>query len=211
MSDLSIKFSKLNLNTSLHYTLLKIGIVLIFVIAILFSPSISHSGQTRGEVYNFHFTSIDGIDMPMKLFKNKVILVVNTASKCGYTSQYDQLQEVWDAYKEQGLVIIGVPSNDFFQEPGDETKIKNFCELNFNINFPMTSKVSVVGKNAHEFYKWAHKSLGAAKAPKWNFHKYLLSHNGDLVSSFSSSVSPKGSELEQAIVRELAKIDSQTM
>ena len=117
--------------------------------------------------YDFNFESIEGGIIPLSDFTGNVILLVNTASECGFTNQYEGLQSLWDEFKSDGLVIIGVPSNDFGgQEPGTNVQIKNFCEVNFNINFPMTAKAIVKGNGAHPFYKWANDELGWRARPK---------------------------------------------
>ena len=110
-------------------------------------------------VYDFEFNSIDGNKIKLNGFKNKVLVVVNVASRCGYTPQYEGLQMVWSNYKNKNLVVIGVPTNNFKQEPGNNKEIKDFCETNFGINFPMTEKTNVIGKDAHPFYKWAKKIM----------------------------------------------------
>ncbi|MEQ9447991.1 MAG: glutathione peroxidase, partial [Rhodospirillaceae bacterium] len=123
--------------------------------------------------HDFSFSAIEGGELPMSQFAGKAVLVVNTASFCGYTPQYTGLQALWDEYRDKGLVVLGVPANNFGgQEPGSDEEIKQFCEVNFSVDFPMTSKESVAGADAHAFYKWAAVTLGTDKAPKWNFHKY---------------------------------------
>lgn len=150
-----------------------------------------------GGAHQFEFTSIDGEPLPLSNFVGKTLLVVNTASRCGFTSQYAELQSLWEKYQDQGLVVLGVPSNDFMsQEPGSENEIKAFCTVNFNVNFPMTSKVHVKGKDAHPFYLWAKKQSGA---PRWNFHKYLLNDQGDLVAAYSSVTGPLSNKVVKAV------------
>ena len=126
---------------------------------------------------------------------------VNTASKCGFTGQYDGLQSLWESYQDRGLVVVGVPSNDFgSQEPGSKEEIKEFCEVNFNVNFPMTSKAVVKGDEAHPFYQWAKEGAGG---PMWNFHKYLITPDGEMVKGFSSLVGPESKKLTKAIEKVL--------
>jgi glutathione peroxidase len=140
--------------------------------------------------------------MPLSSFKGKTLLVVNTASECGYTPQYADLEKTWKTYKDRGLVIIGVPSNDFGgQEPGSEAEIKKFCEANYDVDFPLTTKNAVKGEAAHPFYKWAGHQAGE---PKWNFHKYLIAPDGTLVGGYASKVKPDAPELVQAIEASLA-------
>src|SRR3546814_896623 len=128
----------------------------------------------------------------MSSFKGQVVLVVNTASRCGLTPQYRELQGLWERYKARGLVVLGVPCNDFgAQEPGTAEEIVSFCQVNYDIDFPLTSKQSVIGADAHPFYKWVAEVAGEDALPKWNFHKYLIGPNGDLVQVFGSKVPPE--------------------
>jgi len=150
--------------------------------------------------YDFAFTSIEGAPLPLAKFKGKPVLIVNTASKCGLTPQYAGLETLEKTYGPKGLVLIGVPSNDFGgQEPGTEAEIKTFCDTKYGVTFPMTRKEKVVGGAAHPFYKWAAETLGPANVPKWNFHKYLIDADGELIAAFGSRVEPKARELAQAI------------
>ncbi len=159
-----------------------------------------------GTAFDFNFTSIDGKPMPLSAYQGRVMLMVNTASFCGFTQQYEGLQKLYDTYEAKGLVIVGVPSNDFGgQEPGSEGKIKEFCEGTFGITFPMTEKNVVKGAAAHPFYKWATGVLGPKAAPGWNFHKYLIGRDGRIVQSFFSGTAPDSKELIAAIEAELAK------
>ncbi len=152
--------------------------------------------------HEFAFTSIDGTPLPLSGFAGKVVLVVNTASRCGFTPQYSGLQALWNRYREHGLVVLGVPSNDFGgQEPSSETEIKSFCEINFGIDFPMTEKTRVSGSSAHPFYVWAGNELGFMAKPRWNFHKYLVAPDGRLVDWFSSFTGPSAGRLVAAVER----------
>ncbi|MFY7843043.1 MAG: glutathione peroxidase [Rhabdochlamydiaceae bacterium] len=162
---------------------------------------ISAEKKMEENVYGFEFVSIDGKKkIKMGDFKGKVILVVNTASKCGLTSQYADLEKLYQEYKDKGLVIIGVPSNDFGrQEPGHAEEIASFCQLNYGVTFFLTQKEHVSGKDAHPFYKWAKKILGFGTAPKWNFHKYLINKEGHLIDYFHSTTSPQSVRLKKAI------------
>ena len=155
--------------------------------------------------WDFTFTSIDGKPMPLSEFRGKVVLVVNTASFCGYTRQYKTLQALHEKYEAKGFAVIGVPSNDFNQETKDEAEIKGFCEGMFGFTFPLTDKNVVKGDSAHPFYKWAREAMGADKTPKWNFHKYLIGRDGRIVASYVSSVEPDGVELVGAVERELGR------
>ena len=150
--------------------------------------------------YDFTFKDLDGSNLSLSEYKQKVIVVVNVASKCGFTSQYDDMQKVWDEYQKKGVVMIGVPSNDFGnQEPGNSEDIKNFCESKFGITFPMTEKVSVKGDDAHPFYKWAVKNHGKSAIPKWNFHKIIVDREGKVSETFSSITSPSSKKFIKAI------------
>lgn len=160
--------------------------------------STDHASKTA---YEFSFNHLNE-DKKLNLsdFKEKVILVVNTASKCGFTSQYADLEKLYEEYKHKGLVIIGVPSNDFgSQEPGSNEEISTFCRLNYGVTFPMTEKEIVSGDDPHPFYKWAREILGFGTAPKWNFHKYLINREGKLIDYFHSTTSPKNERFKKAI------------
>ena len=153
--------------------------------------------------YDYTFNNIDGNKLELKDYKNKVILVVNVASRCGYTSQYEGLQKIWTNYEKKNLVVIGVPTNNFKQEPGSNKEIKNFCETNFGIDFPMTEKIDVIGKNAHPFYKWAKDNHGMGAIPKWNFHKIIIGKNGKIVDTFASFTKPTSSKFIRVIEKEI--------
>ena len=154
-------------------------------------------------VYDFEFNGIDGNKIELSDFKNKVLVVVNVASRCGYTPQYEGLQMLWSNYKNKNLVVIGVPTNNFKQEPGNNKEIKNFCETNFGINFPMTEKTNVIGKDAHPFYKWAKKNHGIGAIPKWNFHKIVIGKNGKVVDTFASFTKPTSTKFLNLIEKEI--------
>ena len=154
-------------------------------------------------VYNFEFNGIDGKEIKLSNYKNKVLVIVNVASRCGYTPQYDGLQKLWSNYKDKGLVVIGVPTNNFKQEPGTNKEIKDFCQANFNINFPMTEKTSVIGNNAHPFYKWAKDNHGMGAIPKWNFHKIVVGKNGKVVDTFASFTKPSSKKFIKFIEKEI--------
>ena len=155
--------------------------------------------------HDFTFVSIDGKNLPLKSFAGKAVLVVNTASECGYTPQYAGLQKLWQERRGDGLVVLGVPSNDFgAQEPGSEQAIRQFCTGRFQVDFPMTAKQTVIGGKAHPFYRWIAEELGEGAAPRWNFHKYLIGRDGTLAGAFPSSVAPQSKELAAAIGEALA-------
>ena len=155
--------------------------------------------------YDFSFRTIDGAPMPLADYRGKVLLVVNTASYCGLTPQYEGLEALYARYREQGLVVIGVPANDFGkQEPGTEQEIKTFCTTRFSVDFPLASKEQVIGGEAHPFYKWAVAELGEDAAPKWNFHKYLIGKDGRIAGVFGSRTVPDAPDLVQAVETALA-------
>ncbi|MEK9672260.1 MAG: glutathione peroxidase [Rhodospirillaceae bacterium] len=156
--------------------------------------------------HDFTFTAIDGAPLPLKSLAGKAVMIVNTASQCGYTPQYTDLQALWAKYKDRGFVLLGVPSNDFGgQEPGTEKQIKEFCEVNFNVDFPLTQKAKVKGDDAHPFYKWAAGELGFAAKPRWNFHKYLIAPDGKLTDWFSTPTSPTAPKVIKAVEAVLPK------
>ena len=150
--------------------------------------------------YDFDFKTIDGAPLPMTTFKDKVVLVVNTASACGLTPQYDGLEKLYTDYKDKGLVVLGVPCNQFMgQEPGTEAEIKSFCETRFGVDFPLTAKEDVKGETAHPFYKWALQTLGEPADPAWNFHKLLVGKDGKLIRAFGPRTEPMADEITGAI------------
>jgi glutathione peroxidase len=158
------------------------------------------AAEAATNAWAFSFVSIEGEPLPLAQYQGKAVLVVNTASQCGFTPQYKGLEELAAKYRERGLVVLGVPSNDFGgQEPGNSSEIKEFCELNFAIDFPLTEKVKVVGEDAHPFYQWAGKELGVLAKPHWNFHKYLIAPDGRLVDWFSSVTAPDSPRLIKAV------------
>jgi glutathione peroxidase len=169
--------------------------------------AISSKNEIEKTAYDFSFSSLnDNKKLSLGDFKGKVILIVNTASKCGLTSQYADLEKIYKQYKDKGLVIIGVPSNDFGgQEPGNNEEIAAFCQFNYGVTFPVTKKEKVSGEGAHPFYVWAKKTLGFITAPKWNFHKYLINRQGKLVGYFYSTTSPQSDRFKTAIEKALAE------
>ena len=144
--------------------------------------------------YDFQIESINGEIINFKEYENKVVLLVNTASYCGFTKQYDDLQKLWDQYKSKGLIVLGVPSNSFNQEKKKNSEIKKFCEINFNINFPLTTLTEVKGNNAHEIFKWAKENHGKSAIPKWNFHKLLINKMGKIEETYSSLTKPNSTK-----------------
>ncbi len=152
--------------------------------------------------YDFKIESITGEVIDFKDYKNKVVLVVNTASYCGFTKQYDELQELWDLYKTKGLIVLGVPSNSFNQEKKNNADVKEFCEINFNINFPLTSITEVKGSNVHELFQWAKDNHGKSAVPKWNFHKLLINKDGKIDDTFTSFTKP----MSKKIINKIEKL-----
>jgi len=168
------------------------------------APAITQ--QDRATAYQFEFPGLMTDRVPMSAFKGNVVLVVNTASRCGFTPQYEGLQKLYSEDHGRGFVIVGVPSNDFGgQEPGTAAEINAFCEMNYGVTFPMAGKLHVTGAEAHPFYRWAKARLGEAAVPQWNFHKLLIGRDGRLVAAFPSSVAPLSPQLRDAINAELAK------
>ena len=144
--------------------------------------------------------AIEGGELAPDALAGKVVLVVNTASFCGFTGQYEGLQALWERYRDRGLVVLGVPSNDFGgQEPESEAKIKEFCETTFGIDFPMLAKQAVKGDDAHAFFRWAAEATGPAGLPRWNFYKYLVARDGRLLDWFASTTAPSADKLTKAV------------
>ncbi len=152
--------------------------------------------------YDFKIESINGEIIDLKDYNNKVVLMVNTASYCGFTRQYEDLQKLHNQFESKGLVVLGVPSNSFNQEKKNNKEVKDFCEVNFNINFPLTSITEVKGEEAHEIFKWAQKNYGKPAVPKWNFHKILINRSGKIEDTFSSFTSP----ISKKVVDKIEKI-----
>ena len=150
--------------------------------------------------FDLSIKSLDGENIEFSKYREKAILIVNVASNCGFTKQYNDLQSLWEKYKDKGLIMLGVPSNDFGgQEPGTNTDIKDFCETNFGITFPMTEKVSVKGDEAHPFYMWAKDNYGNSAVPKWNFHKIIIDKNGKVLDTFASITKPTSGRFIKAL------------
>ncbi|KIL99238.1 Glutathione peroxidase family protein [Paramagnetospirillum magnetotacticum MS-1] len=148
--------------------------------------------------------AIAGGQVPADAFKGKVVLVVNTASQCGFTPQYQGLEALWREYRGRGLVVLGVPSNDFgAQEPGSNPEVASFCEINYGVDFPLLEKQVVTGTGAHPFYRWAAERTGALGVPRWNFHKILVGRDGQLVDWFASTTAPDSARLRAAIDKAL--------
>ena len=149
--------------------------------------------------YDFKIESITGETIDFNEYKNKVILIVNTASYCGFTKQYTDLQELWDKYKSRGLIVLGVPSNSFNQEKNNNSEVKEFCKVNFDIDFPLSTITEVKGDKAHDLFKWAKNNHGKSAIPKWNFHKILINKEGKVEDTFSSFTNPMSKKLVSKI------------
>ena len=149
--------------------------------------------------FDFKINSITGEIINLKDYQNKLVLVVNTASYCGFTKQYDDLQLLWEKYRSDGLIVLGVPSNSFNQEKKADTEIKEFCDVNFNIDFPMTTITEVKGENSHEIFKWAEKNYGKSAIPKWNFHKILINKEGKIEDTYNSFTKPMSKKITSKI------------
>ncbi len=145
--------------------------------------------------YDFSIESINGEIIDFDDYKNKVVLIVNTASYCGFTKQYDDLQILWEKYKSKGLVVLGVPSNSFNQEKKSNSEVKEFCKVNFDINFPLSKITDVKGDRAHDLFKWAKKNYGKSAIPKWNFHKILINKQGKIEDTFTSFTKPTSKKI----------------
>jgi glutathione peroxidase len=159
-----------------------------------------------GNAHDFSFHKLNGAgEINLNDCDGKALLVVNVASKCGFTPQYRELQALWDAKRNAGLIVLGVPSNDFGgQEKGSEEDIAQFCEASYHVTFPMTGKVEIVGARRHPFYQWIASELGPDGLPRWNFHKYLVGKDGGLEGSFPSRAAPLGAEILTAVEKALA-------
>jgi glutathione peroxidase len=162
------------------------------------------TAMTRVTAYAFTFKSLDGPEILLSSYAGHPILVVNTASLCGYTPQYTGLQALWTRYRERGLIVLGVPSNDFGgQEPGGQAEIAKTAHDDYHVTFPLTEKITVKGHDAHPFYRWAAQER-PLEAPRWNFHKYLIGRDGRLKAAFTSAVEPNDPRVITAIEQELA-------
>ena len=176
---------------------------LFFVSTLFLLISMTHAHAETPSIYEIKATSIDGKDASLESYRGKVLLIVNVASRCGYTSQYEGLQQLYTQYAARGLEVLGFPSNDFGgQEPGTEGEIKSFCSSKFGVTFPMFSKVAVLGAQQHPLYRFLTQSTGGA-AVAWNFEKFLVDRTGNVIKRYSSRVSPSDSDLVADIERAL--------
>ena len=175
----------------------KLTIICLTIIMFFFKSNVSANYEKS--FYDLNIESITGELINFKDYKNKVILIVNTASYCGFTKQYNELQELWDLYKSKGLIVLGVPSNSFNQEKSKNTDVKEFCEVNFDVDFPLTVITEVKGSNAHELFKWAKDNHGNSAVPKWNFHKLLINKDGKVNDTFASFTKPMSKKITNKI------------
>ena len=167
-------------------------------IVMFFFNNISKANYEK-KIFDFKISGISGETIEFEKYKNKVILLVNTASYCGFTKQYDDLQKLWDQFKSKGLIVLGIPSNSFNQEKKNNSEIKKFCEMNFNINFPLSTLTDVKGNNAHEIFKWAKENHGKSAIPKWNFYKILINKEGKIEETYSSLTKPTSNKIIKKI------------
>ena len=173
-------------------------LIIVVTITMFFLKSSSHADYEK-IFYDFKINSIAGDIIDLNDFKGKPVLVVNTASYCGFTKQYDDMQELWERYKDKGLIVLGIPSNSFNQEKKVNSEVKKFCEVNFNINFPLTEITDVKGDNAHEIYKWAKENYGKSAVPKWNFYKILINKEGIIEDTYASLTNPTSKKITKKI------------
>tara|TARA_B100001996_G_C18560625_1_gene554435 strand:- start:379 stop:888 length:510 start_codon:yes stop_codon:yes gene_type:complete len=159
----------------------------------------SSSANYEKIFFDFKIESISGEVIDFNDYKGKVVLIVNTASYCGFTKQYTELQELWDMFKNKGLIVLAIPSNSFNQEKKSNEEVKMFCKVNFNINFPISSITDVKGNNAHDIFKWAKENYGNSTVPKWNFHKILINKDGKVEDTFTSFTNPMSKKLIKKI------------
>ena len=173
---------------------------LIYTLIIMFSFFNNCNAEYKKKIFDFNIKDINEEILDLSIYKNKIILLVNVASNCGFTKQYSELQDLYERYKGKGLIVLGVPSNQFGgQEPGTNNEIKDFCETNFNITFPMTGKFDVKGKNAHPIYLWAKENHGKSSIPKWNFHKILINKEGKVEETYASFTGPMSKKIIKKI------------
>ena len=180
--------------------MLKKNGLIVYIILIMIMFFNKTEAKYDKSFFDLNIKSIDGEVINLKKYKKQIILIVNVASKCGFTKQYSSLQSLYDKYRSNGFIVLGIPSNQFGgQEPGTNKEIKEFCETNFNITFPMSDKVDVKGLNAHEIYLWAKKNYGMSAVPKWNFHKILINKKGEIEDTFGSFTEPMSKKITSKI------------
>ena len=173
-----------------------------FTVIMFFFKNLAMSNYEK-VFFDFKIENIQGEIIDFKSYKNKVILLVNTASYCGFTKQYGDLQDLWERYESKGLIVLGIPSDSFNQEKKNNDEIKKFCEVNFDIDFPLTTMTKVKGNDAHEIFKWAKENHGKKAVPKWNFHKILINKEGKIEDTFSSLTRPNSNKIINKIEKML--------
>ena len=196
-SLINIKNNTLFFNKNYYLIFMRLFVTL----CLFFFVSMVES-KTRS-FHDFSIETIEGDNLELSDYKNKVVLLVNTASKCGFTPQYSGLQTIYDRYKDDGLVVLGVPSNDFNQEFSKDSDVKEFCEIRFGVNFPLTKITNVRGDNAHPIYKWISENVSVIGTPRWNFHKYLIGKDGQIINWFSSMTSPTSQSFTNQVEKAL--------
>lgn len=174
----------------------------LLILPALAAASTARARGASADPFSFAFPALDGGEIRLDAYRGRALLVVNTASRCGYTPQFAGLQELWTRYRDRGLVVIGVPSNDFGQELSSPEEIGTFCDREYGVTFPMAKAQVVRGRDPHPFYRWAHAERG--EAPRWNFHKFVVARDGTLAGSFPSDVRPTDPRIVVAIERALA-------
>ncbi len=179
--------------------MIKLVLMRIFITLFTLMFFFSSSNSSEGSFYDFNIKSITGEEIKLSDYKDKVVLLVNTASQCGFTPQYSGLQKIYDRYKNDDFIVLGVPSDDFNQELSNDSDVKKFCEIRYGVNFPMTSIQKIKGDNAHPLYKWIASNVSVIAQPRWNFHKYLISKDGQILNWYSSMTSPTSDGLTKQI------------
>ena len=177
--------------------------VLIVLVFIMFFFKNFASANYNKVFYDLQINSISGELIDLKKYKGKAILVVNTASYCGFTKQYEGLQKLWEKYESKGLIVLGIPSDSFNQEKKSNKDVKEFCQVNFDISFPLTAITDVKGENAHEIFKWAKENHGKSAIPKWNFHKIIVGKDGKIADTFASFTKPNSKKFLNVINKEI--------
>jgi len=193
-------------------TISKFGMLFMILVAItfIFSVAAAEEIKTKSPLYDFTVRDIDGKEMSLSEYKEKVILIVNVASKCGHTPQYEGLQKIYSEYQDQGLVVLGFPANNFRnQEPGTDQEIKEFCSLNYGVTFPMFSKISVKGDDIHPLYQYLTSEKTNpefAGEISWNFNKFLIDRSGKIIARFESKDQPESEKVVAAIESSLKSV-----
>jgi len=172
----------------------------IIILVIMFSFLTKTHAKYEKVFFDFQIKSINGELIDLSKYRNKAILIVNVASRCGFTKQYEDLEILWKKYKDQGLIVMGFPSNQFGnQEPGNNKEIKKFCETNFGITFPIMAKTNILGDTGHPFYRWVEENYGKSGVPKWNFYKVLINKSGKIEDVYNSITNPSSKKIKNRI------------